>query len=337
VAGALLQAMGVLAFFPSSYLLILFYRACFAFGTAIIVPVATAIVAEWFGTRRLPFINGIIMSCINLANGITYATAIPIANAFSWNTPMAVYGLVALACAVAWIILGKNRDKEPVSIRTDTTDLPENRPDFSLRQVLANRSAILLTMAVFVSWALGNAIFSWLPDYYYNVFNISLEKASRIMVFSTVGGTIASIAGGILATRTGRRRPFLIISGFGTALSALLAISFNNIPLIYISVTLFGIFGGINASSIFTIPMEIPEMSVLSGVVVISMMQVGGNLGNFISPLVVGYFVDLTGSYMTGFITFIVLSFGQVIAGIMLPETGPAGRKEAVPGAIKAG
>ena len=58
----------------------------------------------------------------------------------------------------------------------------------------------------------------------------------------------------------------------------------------------------------------------------VAMMLVGGNLGNFMSPLIVGYLVDVTGSYLPGFIIFIVLSYVLMIAGILLPETGPRGR-----------
>ena len=61
---------------------------------------------------------------------------------------------------------------------------------------------------------------------------------------------------------------------------------------------------------------------------VIRMMQVGGNLGNFISPLVVGALVDSTGSYLPGFLIFIILSFGMMVAGLLLPETGPAARTQ---------
>ena len=58
----------------------------------------------------------------------------------------------------------------------------------------------------------------------------------------------------------------------------------------------------------------------------VAMMLVGGNLGNFISPLMVGYLVDVTGSYLPGFLTFIVLSYILLLAGILLPETGPTGQ-----------
>jgi len=85
--------------------------------------------------------------------------------------------------------------------------------------------------------------------------------------------------------------------------------------------------GNLQAPSLFTIPMELPDMSVRSGVIVVSVMQVGGNLGNFISPLIVGYLADITGSYLPGFITFSLISLGLLLAGLLLPETGPKARK----------
>jgi cyanate permease len=56
-------------------------------------------------------------------------------------------------------------------------------------------------------------------------------------------------------------------------------------------------------------------------------MLFAGNFGNFIGPLFVGYLADLTGSFLPGFIISIVISFGLLAAGLMLPETGPRARK----------
>lgn len=325
--GAFLLAMGVFAFFTSEYFPLLIFRACFAVGTAIIIPVATAITAEWFNDRELPVVNGIGMSFINIGNGIAFAVTIPIAGALAWNAPIIIYGAFALVGALSWLILGRDSRTVPAETETDVNQVLEKRSDLSFRQILKNRAAWMMTLSVTVAWALGNAVGSWLPDYYYSVFNIPLDKASSILTIATIGGTCASIAGGILSNRLGRRKPFMIAAGVGTGLAALLAILFNNTAAIYTGVALFGIFGGICVSSWFTIPMEIPGMSVHSGVIVIAMMQVGGNLGNFISPLVVGALVDSTGSYLPGFLTFIVLSFGMMIAGLLLPETGPAARR----------
>jgi cyanate permease len=327
--GVIFMAAGSLAFTTDTYVPLLILRACFAIGAALVVPVATAIVAQWFGNRTLPLINGFTMSFANLGHGVAFATAIPIATAISWKAPIIVYGLFTLACGIAWIVLGREHSPEPEEIDTDSVETEKHQAEPGLKQILTNKYAILLTLSVTVSWSLANAFNSWLPDFYYNVFDIPLDKASSILAFSKIGGIVAGIAGGVLSSRLGRRKPFLIISGAFTGIIGLFSILINQPVVIYISVTLFGLFGAIYISSIFTIPMEIPDIPLRSGVIVIAMMLVGGNLGNFVSPLVVGHLVDKTGSYLPGFIIFIVLSFILLVAGILLPETGPRGQDAA--------
>jgi nitrate/nitrite transporter NarK len=267
------------------------------------------------------------MSFANLGHGLAFATAIPIATLISWKAPIIVYGAFTVACALAWAIFGREHGRERKTSEDTTQEVDEPLPAISLRRILTNRYAILLTLSVMVSWGCQNAFNSWLPDYYYNVFNIPLAEASSIMAFSKIGGIVASIIGGILGTRIGRRKPFLIISGALTGITCLISILFNIPAVIYTGVTLLGIFGPFAMSSIMTIPVEIPEIPLRGGLMVMAMMLVGGNMGNFISPLVVGYLVDITGSYLPGFITFIVLSYILLLAGILLPETGPAARK----------
>jgi len=324
--GAVLQAGGLLVPFASNYPLVIVTRVIFAVGTAITVPVATAIATEWFSSRKLPTINGAMMSFINMGNALAYFLTVPLAVAISWKAPMAIYGAVALTCALAWIVFGKDR---PRAARvTGASGMPEAEAEekVSFGKVLAGRSTLLLAFATMGSWCLGNSIGSWLPGYYNEVFGMPLQKASAIMAVITVGGTAACLAGGFLTVRIGLRKPFLILSGFLFGLSALSADMFNNLVIIYISVTLFGVFGNLHNPSLFTIPMELPKTPLRSGVIIFSVMQCGGNLGNFIGPLLVGYLVDLTGSYLPGFLSAIVVSFSLLIAGLLLPETGPKGK-----------
>ncbi|MBN2238190.1 MAG: MFS transporter [Dehalococcoidales bacterium] len=325
---AFLLSLGIFSFFLNDYIAILFFRMCFAAGTAVIVPVATAITAEWFSARELPLLNGIGMSTVNIGNGIAFLATVPIANWLSWNAPIVIYAAFALVCGICWVILGKEKEQPANESTTAALNVLGKRPDLSFRQILTNRTAWLMTLSVTVSWALANSFNSWLPDYYYSVFNIPLGEASSILSIYTVTATIASVIGGLLSTKIGRRKPFMIVSGLFTGLAALFSILFNNPIAIYISVACFGLFFGIQIPALFTIPMELPGISVRSGVIVIAMMQVGGNLGNFISPLVIGAIVDSTGSYLPGFIAFVILSYGFLIAAMLLPETGP-GRQSA--------
>lgn len=325
--GAFLQAAGILTPFVTSYLLLVLTRVCFAIGTAITVPIATVIATEWFTSRKLPLINGATMTFVNLGTAIAYMATVPIATALSWKAPITIYGAVALTCAIAWTILGK--DRPGMQAKTDAMGAPilDGRPDLGLRQVLTQRSTILLALAVMGSWSLWTSVGSWLPSYYHEVFKMPLEKASSILATVTIGGTLACIAGGILPTRLGRHKPLLIVPGVFMGLSALSAVLFNNPVIIYLSVGFLGIFSNIQTPSLFTIPMELPNMSLRSGVIVLLVMQVGGNLGSFISPLIVGYLADITGSYLPGFVTFSVFSLSLLVAGLLLPETGPKAKR----------
>jgi len=174
-----------------------------------------------------------------------------------------------------------------------------------------------------------------IPTYYHQVFKMPLEKASSIMSIVTIGGTVGCLAGGMLPMRVGRRRPFIVIPGIMMGVTALCAVFFNNPLVMYPSAALFGMFGNLQNPSLFTMPMELPDMSVRSGVVVIAIMQCVGNLGNFVGPLMVGYLVDLTGSFLPGFVAATAASLSLLIAGLMVPETGPRGVKQPSIGTVE--
>ena len=199
----------------------------------------------------------------------------------------------------------------------------DKRPQLSIRQVLTHRSTILLALAVMGSWCLANSMSSWLPSYYHDVFKMPLSKASSITAIINTVGTVAAILGGILPLRLGRRKPFLIIPGILMGASAISAILFNNPAVIFIAIACFGFFSNLQNPSLFTIPLELPNISPRTGAVVISIMLVGGNFGNFVGPLLVGYLADLTGSYLPGFIICAVMPMSLLAAGLLLPETGP--------------
>lgn len=334
--GAAFQGAGVLASVMSTFMPILLTRVLFAIGTSVTVPVATAIATEWFTARRLPIINGVTISLVNLGNAVGFAATVPIATFISWQAPIVVYGAFALTCAIAWMVVGK--DRAPVGAaasQTDRSQVEDMRPSLGLKRLLTRRSTLLLAFTTMGWWCLNNTTGSWLPDYYHQVFNMPLEQASSILSIMPVVGTVASITGGILSLRIGRRKPFLIFSGALMGVSALSAILFNNLIVIYAGIVMLGISANSHTPSTFTIPMELPDTSVRSGVAILSIMQSFGNLGNFIGPLLVGYLSDITGSYLPGFFTAAALSLTVLLAGLLLPETGPGRKAVGVNGPVE--
>jgi cyanate permease len=320
--GAILQAAGLLAPLCGSYFPLLLTRACYALGAGITFPLIPALAAEWFPARQVPLVNGITLSFNSLGNALAFLFTVPIVTAISWRPTITIYGAGALLVAVSWIILGKDKNKDRAAAPVAAGALSGARPQLSARQALTQRSTILMSLATLGCWGLGNSLGTWLPSYYHQVFNIPLARASSITAIMTLVGVFGCIAGGILPMRFRRRRPFLIVPGALLGVLAMVAVSFNNVLIICLSVACYGILNSIYGPTLFTIPFELYRDSPRTAAMVAFTVQIAGNVGNFIAPLAVGYLTDMTGSYLPGFAISAALSLLMLMAGLLLPETG---------------
>lgn len=330
--GAFLQSTTIAALIVPSFPTLLLTRALFAIGLSMLAPIASSIYAQWFNARQLPMVNGITMAFITLGNAVAFVATVPLAAALSWRAALAVYGSVALVLAVAWVVWGKEKKGRPEILADDTgqATVPSatngTTPPLSAGAVLRSRTTLLLALSMLGPFCLSSAIGFWLPTYYNQVFHIPLQRASSLTAIFTVTGMVASVLGGLIPMRLGRRKPFLIIPGILMGPLALAALMFNNYAAIFISVALFGIFSALQSASILTIPMELPGMTPRTGAMALSLSFGVGNIGGFIGPLMVGYLTDLTGSYLPGFIICAALSATLLVSGLLLPETGPKAR-----------
>jgi len=319
--GALLQAAGLFAPLCDSFLPLLITRGLFALGAGITFPLIPAMAAEWFPARQVPLVNGITLSFNSLGNALAFLFTVPLARATSWETTITIYSGGALLVAVSWLIFGKDRKKDKPGVPVDNQVVIDARPPISIFQALTRKSTLLLSLATLGCWGLGNSLGAWLPSYYNRVFNMPLEKASTIVATITLVGIFACIAGGFLPTYFHRRKPFLIIPGLLLGPFALMCVFFNNLVIIYLCIACYGILNAIYGPTLFTIPFEIYKDSPRTAAMVAFTVQITGNIGNFIAPLMVGYLVDITGSFLPGFIISAVISLFMLLAGLLLPET----------------
>jgi MFS transporter, NNP family, nitrate/nitrite transporter len=317
--GALLQAAGLFAPLCHAYVPLLITRGLFALGAGITFPLIPAMAADWFPARQVPLVNGITLSFNSMGNAMAFLFTVPLARATAWDTTITIYSAGALLVAVSWLIFGKDRKRDKIDIPVDA--LPDNRPQLTLRQALTRRSTVLMSLATLGCWGLGNSLGAWLPTYYNQVFHMPLEKASTIVATITLVGIFASIAGGFLPTYFRRRKPFLIIPGLLLGPFAMMCVFFNNLVVIYLCIACYGVLNAIYGPTLFTIPFEIYKDSPRTAAMVAFTVQISGNIGNFIAPLMVGYLNDATGSFLPGFVISAVLSLFMLLAGLLLPET----------------
>jgi nitrate/nitrite transporter NarK len=138
-------------------------------------------------------------------------------------------------------------------------------------------------------------------------------------------GSPAAIAGGLLGAKTGVRKPFLIASGLMLGIGVFAAVLLTGISAI-IGLILIGIGLLFYTGILFTIPMEIPDMTPETAGLMIGIITFVGMQCGFIAPLVVGWIESQTGSLKEGLLFFGVFGLLMAVLPNFLDETGPSTR-----------
>ena len=322
--GAFLMSVGMLAPFMPNFAGHVAWRVVFAFGAGVVIPLVGAVASQWFDRRELPVVNGINWMGQTGGMAISLSIGVPIAKLFSWDVTLFTFGAVALLGAIAWVVLGKEPEEDRVSVSSPS--IPR------LLGVLKERTTILVSLAFVGPFLTYLSFSSWLPTYYNEVFGFSLGKAGFIVSIPAYIGLVVSPMAGLASAKLGLRRPFLIgagilfiVSGFGTFL-------FNSQPLIYASALVLGISQWVFISTVFTVATELPGKSANEIAMVLAAGLAVGNLFSLAGPVFVGASTDLLGTYLPSLSLLALLPITMVIAGVLLPETGPGATIRKGPG-----
>jgi ACS family glucarate transporter-like MFS transporter len=331
--GNFFLAAGIVAPFCSTYSMLLLSRIFFGIGVAMAFPLAGGIIAQWFNPREIPLVNGFNQASGSIGQAISFFITVPVAGIFSWRGTLVGYSAAVLIMAFLWLAMGKDKPAIPEII---VTNLPARDSDgdsmahpakLTSWQIIKRRETLFLGVAMLGPFGLYSTFSSWLPTYYYRVFNMPPENASAVSAIFLLAGIPASIIGGILPARLGFRKPIIVVSGLMLGLVAVTCFLFNSPFVIFPALIFYGFFAVVYMPAVFTLPMELSGMTPQGGSIALSFALAAGNLGGFICPVIVGYLVDFTGSYLPGFFICCGLSLSLLIGGLLLPETGPRAKK----------
>ncbi len=222
--GALLMSAGILTPLADNFLALLFLRLLYGAGVAFVMPVTGSIIMGWFSPRTLPMVNSINVVGQSLA--ITCATfaAPALGLLFGWRVTLSMFGGIALAAGLAWLLLGR--------VNTSGRDKVEALSPRLILEVMGQRTTLLLGMAFVGVFGQYIALTTWLPTYYNQVLGLSLSTAGQLASLLPLFGILGSLSGGFLSTRLGVRRPFLIIPGMMITLFGLGSFLSPNLPLL---------------------------------------------------------------------------------------------------------
>jgi len=287
----IISLSAILRYFASGFGSLLLIVALFGLGGPMISIGAPKTISLWFRGRGRgtavglyttgPRIGAMIALCAT--NGFI----MPLTG-YSWRLTFVCYGSFALAVALLWLFLAKEKDQSEALEST-----PINK--VFLRLIKTQNVRIVLMAGLF-SFTIMHGFTNWLPKILESI-GLSPEMAG----FAAATPLLAGIPSILLIPRMVAPRlrgRFIALLAFLSGV-AVLWVTASVLPL-PVGLILFGASGSALVPLLMLTLMEIPEVGSkymgAAGGIFFCIAEIGGFLG----PFVVGLLVDLTGTFLSG-------------------------------------
>jgi MFS transporter, ACS family, L-galactonate transporter len=326
VGGALIlwsiaQGAGGFAF---GYTQLLWSRIALGVTESPAYPAGVRVTSDWFRVRDRGMPTGLYNAGGNIGPAIAPPLLTALMLAFGWRTMFVTMGVIGLLGAVVWFMLYRS-PHSTVLEPDDNAYLAENRA--AVTPVRGEQWAKLFTFRT--SWAMivlafcgGYSIWmyqTWIPAYLEMQQHVSIAKTGILASIPLIAGVAGCLVGGWFSDKLcqwgvnlmdSRKLPCvggLLICGLFTGLTTTASNATEAVLLM--SLAQFFLSAGIAGKWALT-TVTAPQSYCTS---IAGLMNFGGYLGGTVSPVVTGYVVDVTGSFVIAF----AIGAGMSLIGAM--------------------
>ena len=164
------------------------------------------------------------------------------------------------------------------------------------------------------------ALSGWLPTVYTQDHGMNVQTAGLSASFLPLAGIIGVFLGGFLPLRIGSARIYLIIAGILVTIGGPATYLFESHWLIWISLTIVGIGSWLYLPTLLSETMRAALFIKKDVAIVWGALLTFTGAGMFISPVLVGYVHDISGSFVTGLIICSIPASLLLIAGLFTTD-----------------
>ena len=307
-------AMAILAlsFLSPNFAAMLILRLAYGIGLAMTITSTGPLLMGWFSQKEVLVMNALNTALVSLGVAISVAGAAPLAAMTDWKIAMSLFGVLGVAGAVAWAVAGRDA---PFS---------GSRPaPITLRQtlgVLRGRTVVLLVLTDAGVLVQYTALTGWLPTFFNEHRGMSLGEAGLVTGVLPFIGVFAVLLGGALPLRFGSARPIFLISGVAAALGGIGTFLLPGTTMIYVAAAVLGFGSWFYVPMLLTLPLRMSDISPQNLAVIYGSIMTFSGIAMFVSPILVGAFRDISGSFLLGFLVCWAMSWTALLAGALLPS-----------------
>lgn len=191
-------------------------RFLFGIGEAGAFPNVIRVTTAWFPPEKRGRYRGFFLACSLLGGAAAPALSAQIIAHIGWRGNFAVFGVVGLVWAIAFLLWFRETPAEHPAVNAaeravigPPTHASARHDPLPWSLLVRNRNVLLLSLVIICSAALTYFFFSWYPDYLRTVRGVEEKSAGWLASLVLVGSTVGTFLGGFindrLPTPTGRK------------------------------------------------------------------------------------------------------------------------------------
>jgi MFS family permease len=243
--------------------------------------------------------NALMLTSNLVGPALAPIVLVPFIGAMGWRPAfwcLAIPGI--FAAFICWKYLPANGSDAKRNAQNQT--VTSTVEPISMRKALMNP----VIGKLFLIWGTWDitwwGFISWVPSYLYSGRSFSLEKTGLLTSLPFAVGIIGMLGAGYAADRIAKRRTVIMVCLVGNA-TFLTLLAFAKSPAAAIACLVgVGFFLPAMYGPFWSLPMQLLPSSLMGAGA--GLINFAGQIAGFVSPIVIGYTVGVTGTYTAGFL-----------------------------------
>ena len=304
-------------------------RFALGLGEAGNFPASIKTVAEWFPKKERALATGIFNAGTNVGVLVAAAGVPWITINYGWKWAFILTGLVGFVWLGFWWAIYR-RPEEHANLSVEERDLIQSDPPdpdvkISWLSLLTHRQTWAVAVGKFMTDPIWWVYLFWLPDFLKRNYGIDLKSVGLPLIIVYLIADVGSVAGGWLSSTLIKRGWTINAARKVTMLICALCVT----PIVFaakasnvwVAVLLVGLAAAAHqgwSANIYTIASDMFPRRTIGSVIGIGGMS--GAIGGMLIAKLVGYILELTGSYMP---IFIIAASAYLIALLIVHLLAP--------------
>ena len=294
----------------------------------------TSSINHWFPPQEKATATGLgYIGATMFAPIIVPPIAVWIAVNLGWRYVFYIFSVPGIIMAIIWYMYVRNRPEEsPHCNSQEINYIREVKTDGSVgfehkdlgwldRFIRAKKVPLVETnKSIFFSWNIvGDTVayffmvcvlqglLTWIPSYLVTAKGYSFLKMGFVASSPWIGGFLGSIVGGWISDKVfdRRRKPTMLLTAISTCIMMIILINVpENAVLVALTLFMVGFMLNIGWPAFTAYPMGLTTAKTYP--TSIALVNSGGNIGGFVSPMIAGALLDIFKSYDVVFSYFAV-------------------------------